>query len=231
MLPLLVGLFCAALLFSVVGGDREEAEPEEPDPPIDGDEGDDTLSGTAGDDLIRGFAGNDSLSGDAGDDTLDGGSGADRVEGGAGSDTLYARGGVDALFGGAGDDLLDGRSDDDADPSTFSADRLDGGDGDDTLLGDGNELMIGGEGADDFTVFAGAQQTAEIADFQPGQDRIVVRYDPAQGVPYAEIEPDEAGQNFFINVNGAYLARIQGEFGINGSDIVVVPVGDPVALR
>jgi len=61
----------------------------------------------------------------------------------------------DSLFGGAGDDVLDGGA---------GADRLEGGGGVDALTG--------GSGADRF-VFVPGDGIDRIADFAPGEDRLL----------------------------------------------------------
>ena len=74
--------------------------------------------------------------------------------------------GHDSLFGGAGDDIVYG--DDDAD-----TDYLNGGQGNDQLHMGENDIASGGSGSDVFyhTTQSG---TAEITDFDPNVDRIVL---------------------------------------------------------
>lgn len=183
----------------------------------------------SGDDGLNGGGGTDLLDGGAGDDLMDGGSGGDCVLGGDGNDGPTAERGADALFGGAGDDVLDSRTSDDAETGNFSFDRLDGGAGNDTLIRDGREPMRGLESADDFVVLTGVDSTGDLV---PGDDRIVIRDQPAtKSPPGFEFEPDAADQNVFLAVNGACLAQIKGEFGISAADVIVVPIGQESAPR
>jgi len=110
--------------------------------------GDDTATGGQGNDNVAGGLGNDALHGNDGDDTLLGGQGHDRLFGGAGNDNIY------------GDDDTE-------------TDYLNGGQGNDQLHMGGNDIASGGAGSDVFyhTTQSG---TAEITDFDPSVDRIVL---------------------------------------------------------
>lgn len=81
----------------------------------------------------------------------------------------------DTIFGGVGNDTITGRS-----AGAGAVDRLFGGDGGDDLLANGIEVsaegrtvMYGGAGADWF-YFDLAGNDARVADFQQGQDKIVL---------------------------------------------------------
>jgi Ca2+-binding RTX toxin-like protein len=99
----------------------------------------------------RGTGGNDQLRGSNGNDTLYGLAGNDVLLGGRGNDVLYGGVGKDILFGDRGNDLL--------------VDDYDGGD-----------LMIGGAGADTFSVgnWGNTTNANIIADFEIGSDKIKV---------------------------------------------------------
>jgi len=104
--------------------------------------------GGQGNDNVAGGLGNDALHGNDGDDTLLGGQGHDRLFGGAGNDNIY------------GDDDTE-------------TDYLNGGQGNDQLHMGGHDIASGGAGSDVFyhTTQSG---TAEITDFDPSVDRIVL---------------------------------------------------------
>lgn len=143
---------------------------------ITGGSADDNIDGGAGFDRISGMAGNDTLlAGDNGA-LLDGGAGNDLLVGGAADDYLFGRegndlliggNGHDSLEGGGGEDLLIGRATDydthllslkalfanwqstGSSASTFSALTA-------AIIDDGlNDRLIGGDGADWLSVFAG----------------------------------------------------------------------------
>lgn len=128
-----------------------------------GERGDDTLAGGAGDDALQGWGGHDALYGDAGNDGLYGGQGVDMLSGGLGDDTLDGGLGDDVLRAGSGDDRLLGGE---------GADILIAGFGDDRLIGGADDdLLSGGLGADVF-VFAGADGSDILLDFERGEDVI-----------------------------------------------------------
>ena len=130
-------------------------------------------------DLAVGFenvstgAGDDALTGDAAANVFWAGSGADAVHGGGGDDRAHGDGGADSLYGGDGEDELRGGS---------QNDRLDGGDDVDELYGDaGNDLLLGGDGADIIRGGTGIDNVRwqrgdegidQLADFDPGEDKI-----------------------------------------------------------
>jgi Ca2+-binding RTX toxin-like protein len=152
-----------------------------------GDAGNDALIGGAGDDLLAGCEGDDHIIAGSGDDTVMGGGGDDDVSGGAGADVLgggegndLVRGGLgaDEVDGGAGDDTLWGGSEasDDED-----VDFLNGGAGDDVLHLGAGDYGNGGAGADSFVLqdFAAGSPVAQITDFNPDEDGLVIYYDQA----------------------------------------------------
>ena len=92
----------------------------------------DLLDGGDGDDSVIGNAGNDTVYGGSGDDTVDAGDDGDLVDGGDGNDSLDGALGNDTLTGGAG------------------ADSLFGGDDRDYFYGGSGDVVVGGEGGDDY---------------------------------------------------------------------------------
>ena len=136
-------------------------------------------------------------------DILDGGNGNDILIGGDGSDSLFGGDDEDLLIGGDGDEeFLDGAGDDlniggagnDGFSSGAGNDTLLGGAGDDRFSGGaGNDSLLGGTGADQFN-FNPEQGIDNIADFQPGTDKIALfqgftvltRTEPGE-----TIDPDE----------------------------------------
>ena len=116
-------------------------------------------------DTILGGQGNEMLFGGDGNDLIRASVGDDRLSGGTGHDELHAGIGKQALMGGMGDDTIWGG---------LGAQFLLGDGGNDRLYaGAGNETLCGGSGRDTFTLSAASGRDV-IADFQPGQDRIVL---------------------------------------------------------
>ena len=150
--------------------------------------------------------GDDLLQGGAGDDSAHGGDGADSLSGGAGDDALHGNLGNDRLDGGAG------------------ADTLFGGWGDDTIRAGAADVVTGGEGRDvimlDGQGIAG--EAAEIMDFQPGEDSLLILYDDTLGaVPGVEIV-SVAGQVHHVLVDGALCASLTGPGAPGLEDIALV---------
>lgn len=205
------------------------------DDALAGGEGRDTLRGEIGNDRLDGGAGDDDLAGGAGDDLLDGGDGADRLLGGDGRDTLSGGAGDDLLDGGWGDDLLLAGEGDDtllggAGNDTLRASdvpgtqQLDGGAGDDRLHLAGGSVAQGGAGADAFVVDGVPEgELPRIIDFAPGEDSVVIGYDPELGPP-AELEvlpdPDQPG-GLIVVVEGQPMLRVAAA----GRDLVPEDLG------
>ncbi|MEO1677611.1 MAG: hypothetical protein AAFU80_05555 [Pseudomonadota bacterium] len=192
-------------------------DPIEPEEMQEGSAGNDTLDGDEADDFLLGGAGDDALDGGFGDDKIQGEEGDDWIWGDFGDDHLAGQAGDDRLIDGAGDDTLDGGDGNDTLIATTAdgewdfdgRDDMFGGDGDDTLVTSGGDVAHGGEGADTFFVGPGIGQLGaggapQIADFEPGTDRIVVVWNDftSDTQPELSIETreDEGG--------GEALARI-----------------------
>lgn len=221
----LTGTFNADM---VRGGDGQDA--------LFGDEGNDTLQAGAGNDELHGDFGNDSLMGEAGVDFLDGGEGNDTLDGGGDRDLLFGGEGDDVLYGGAADDflqggmgadMLSGGSGNDVLDGVFSrgsvdqddGDTLWGGDGDDTLIIGQGDVAHGGAGADTF-VSGSFVETAEFAgrveDFNPGEDRIEVIFDPAESPdPTLEVQDFADGSGADIILNGEVILSVAGAQGLD----------------
>lgn len=215
---------------------------------LEGEDGDDLLLGQGGQDVLRGGAGADVLSGGMGADSLSGGEGDDLLTGGNGADTLMGGDGQDSLSGGMGRDWLAGGAGNDALTGGGSQDTLDGGAGNDTLHGGpdgisdasidmlnggtGDDLMqigagdiaMGGDGADSFALqdFAAGLPLAEIVDYDPGQDEIVVLYDAAaHSAPELTSEPVEGTDDVRLLLDGVPVALIRDAGGMDLSQVVL----------
>ena len=165
-----------------------------------GGAGNDSLAGGTEDDILIGGSGNDALAGEGGDDLLLDTSGDNTLRGGAGNDLLL---GLDGARGTAVDPYRLAGLDPDSvvptvagiyGPQSDSFNRMldrnvkgpatgqsrtlmEGGDGDDTLSGDRDDTMVGGAGADLFSVVAGAEVPPDtgvvrVEDFRPGEDSV-----------------------------------------------------------
>ncbi|TGD44568.1 calcium-binding protein [Pseudotabrizicola sediminis] len=223
------------------GAGRDWLEGGAGDDSLYGQGGDDVLNGGAGDDLLVGGRGADQLAGGEGDDRLFGGGGADTLLGGEGQDTLDGGMGRDWLAGGAGDDLLIGGA---------GRDTLDGGAGDDTLWGGsegvsdaardwlnggaGNDLLglgpgdigTGGAGADVFQLqdFGPGLPVAEITDYTPTEDQLVLIYDASlHSAPVLSAEPVEGSEDVTLMLDGVAVALIRNAPDLDLSQITLRP--------
>lgn len=177
--------------------------------------GDDTVSGGADRDVLHGNGGDDDLSGDDGFDELFGDQGDDALFGGEGDDTLSGNG-DDLLDGGEGNDLLNGGTGNDAlngwESDVQSADFLNGGNGDDTIFAGAGDDVSGGFGADTVVLDSAAIGSAQIWDFEAGEDTLVLFYDDTEGVPEINITQDNAGiGHWLVQSNGTTLATVTGD--------------------
>ena len=177
--------------------------------------GDDTVSGGADRDVLHGNGGDDDLSGDDGFDELFGDQGDDALFGGEGDDTLSGNG-DDLLDGGEGNDLLNGGTGNDAlngwESDVQSADFLNGGNGDDTIFAGAGDDVSGGFGADTVVLDSAAIGSAQIWDFEAGEDTLVLFYDGTEGVPEINITQDNAGiGHWLVQSNGTTLATVTGD--------------------
>lgn len=176
------------LLIGEAGADR-----------IEGGAGTDSLRGGDGNDTLFGDAGDDELVGGEGDDLLSGGDGDDALEGGYGDDLLIGGNGADELEGGYGNDTLLGQS---ADGPDGAADFLNGGDGDDLLLLGAGDYGHGGAGRDSFELLniTHGDPPAQITDFDPETDQLVVYYDATlHSSPQLTTETNAAGTTLLLD--------------------------------
>lgn len=202
---------------------------------LHGDAGADVLQGADGDDSVYGHGGDDDLSGDAGGDSLVGGEGDDTLHGGAGDDVLHGElgddsltggAGADTLFGGWGDDTLSGVEDAGDVPG---ADHLNGGGGDDHILAGDDDTVTAGEGADRITLgpwITGGHQ-AEILDFAPDEDMLVILYDDiAHPDPDVALEQDADDPTLqHVLLNDVRIAAVHGAPGLTLGHLTLVAQG------
>lgn len=192
---------------------------EEGDDLLLGGTGDDDLYGHDGADTLDGGTGADSLTGGMGDDSLDGGEGDDALHGYHGHDTLDGGAGEDALFGGWGDDVISGGEDDETD-------YLNGGDGDDQITAGAGDIVTGGDGDDTVWLDGDAGGPAEITDFTPGEDNLLIEYGPTAATPKIGIEPDtDETDVYHVTLDGEEVALVHSPGGLGMADIALVPSG------
>lgn len=217
------------------------------DDTLTGGAGSDILLGAAGNDQLDGGPQDDFLVGGAGDDVLAGGAGDDVLVGMGGDNRMDGGAGNDILIGLTPDRLRPGATLDDLDSDEFltevqqkfgtlsaalqnrllanalsfegglSADRMLGGAGNDTLVGDRGDVMIGGEGADQFGALAPTValdpsdpafgQVVRIEDYVPGTDRIEVLF---EGSGAANVTVAAQGSGVVVRVNGLDVAFVAG---------------------
>lgn len=211
------------------GAGDDNVRGEEGDDTLHGDLGADTLVGGAGrdslagcedDDSLSGGAGNDSLNGGEGDDWLDGEDDADWLVGGLGNDTLFGGSGGDVVDGGAGNDAISG-----IENGLQEVDFLNGQNGNDTLAVGAGDYASGGEGEDEFVLqeWMSESSVANIMDYDPSQDQLVVVYDAdIHTDPVLTIEPNTGGTGQSILIDGAKVAVVNGA-PISLADIRLVP--------
>jgi Ca2+-binding RTX toxin-like protein len=213
------------------GGGNDTLYGQDGQDTLQGQDGDDLLYGGAGADSITGGQGDDSLFGGADHDTLIGGTGNDLVEGGSGNDWLAGGIGDDTLDGGQGSDVLDGGAGDDwlsglhGTVDDFETDYLNADAGNDTLVLGSGDLATGGDGDDTFVLhdWLSENNLAQISDYDPGQDNLVIVYDPAvHHSPTITVEPDPQSGTQKIYLDGRQLAVVSGG-QLNAGDIRLVP--------
>lgn len=198
---------------TMAGGDGDDT--------MAGGAGDDQLAGQEGDDLMRGGSGHDTLQGGAGTDTLDGGMGRDWLAGGEGDDLLVGGGSMDTLDGGDGSDTLWGGA---VGQGDMAVDFLNGGSGDDVMHLGAGDVGTGGDGADSFVlqdIYPGGPM-AEINDYNPDEDEIVVMYDPAvHDSPTLEVVPVEGSTDVTLNLDGVQVAMVRGGVGLDPAQVIL----------
>lgn len=204
---------------------------------LTGGAGDDSLSGDNGDDEVQGGAGNDQIDGGLGDDLLIGGGGMDTLAGGAGSDLLN---GLDPsgiypgelVVGQIADRLrayLDGLQPGQMSPEVLAAynrvaddtanfepgtlqnpDVLDGGSDADILIGDGGDVMTGGNGQDEFSVYTyKGDNPVQITDYQ-ADETLVLNYSGDLALVRLDITDDPTNGQTLIQFDGVTVVVLQG---------------------
>lgn len=220
------------------GGGNDLLHGEDGQDILFGDEGDDRLYGHGGDDRMAGDAGRDTLHGGQGDDRLSGGTDNDALHGNHGNDQLQGGAGEDTLFGGFGNDLIFGISDSSAEtdlPLPDGKDYLNGGDGNDTVIGGASDVITAGAGADDIVLgdWMAEHEAAEIMDFEPGEDRLLVVWDlDADPEPDVNLtsDPDAPGM-IKVTIGGEEVAQLRSDELVAASDILIVRETDLPFLR
>lgn len=213
---------------------------------LHGGDGDDDLRGEAGDDLLfghndqdhlHGGDGDDTLHGGAGDDTLHGGPGNDALHGGLGNDHLVGGQGQDTLFGGLGDDTLIGAAfnpEAEGLQDLDGRDYLNGGPGDDVILAGKEDIVTTGTGADSVILgdWLDGDHQAEILDFSPDEDSLVVVYDDTDGSePEVTLEPDsENPDHQRLLVNGEAITLITNAQGLTLDHVSLLPQSELASM-
>lgn len=185
---------------------------------ISGGEGRDSLMGSEGSDTLHGSAGNDSLIGGSEDDWIFGDEDDDWLLGGEGNDTLIGGAGRDEIDGGTGNDFLSGVEVED---QPQEVDNLNGQDGNDRIMVGAGDSASGGEGEDEFILqeWMNESQVAQVLDYDPGQDQLVIVYDAAVHTdPVLTIEPNATGSGQSVFIDGSKVAVVYGG-PINVADI------------
>jgi hypothetical protein len=195
--------------------------------PIAGTDTDDVLRGSDRPEAIDGGFGDDVLRGEGGDDTLDGGAGDDRMLGLSGDDLLSDGDGADTLRGGGGADTIAGDARGAPDGAPDGRDHLHGGAGDDSLHVGRMDFATGGAGADDFTLAPGIGigEQAEIVDFDPEEDRLVLLWDDSSGGPPPEItlgKVEDSDGLMRVLADGIVVAHVAGGSALSVADISLV---------
>lgn len=196
---------------------------------LTGKDSDDLLEGEDGDDNLDAGAGNDTLVGGAGDDTLFGGGGDDLLRGGSGNDTLIDGEGDDTLAGGEGDDTIIGTAINEAGLEQEGRDHLYGEGGDDSIHVGAKDFVTGGTGADTFTVAAGIGigEQAEIVDFEPSEDKLVLLWDDSLDAAPPELTLgaiEDAADMAQVLLDGVVVAHVAGAQDLRVEDIELVPM-------
>lgn len=177
---------------------------------LNGNKGNDSISGagSSGNNTLRGGQGDDTLTGGT-KDTMYGDLGNDLIIGGA-SNMIYGNKGKDYLIaadnctlrGGKDDDILVGGTN-----STLYGDL-----GNDVLFaGNGNNVLIGGDGIDEFRIANTALPGAVniIADFKAGTDAISLASVPG-ATSFESLRFTQNSADVLISISGKDVALVQG---------------------
>lgn len=111
------------------------------------------------------------------------------------------------------------------------ADYLNGGSGDDTILAGAGDIVTGGAGADQIILgdwIASDEAAAQILDFEPGQDLLVVSY--ADDGPEPEISFEATGALTRVFADGTCVATLAGADAISIEDIALLPQSEALTF-
>ena len=182
---------------------------------LEGSENPDTITGGDIDDVLSGLAGEDTIIGGAGDDSIFGGDGNDDLFGGDGNDVIRGEEGDNALAGDDGDDRLIVSTSGNA----FAT----------------NNVLTGGAGADTFQLNFNRESDSdneveqpvgltEVTDFQPGEDRVVVRgLDGTQ----APVYNTDTG---ILSLDDLEIVQLSSDLGISEDDIEIAGNNNPISI-
>ena len=223
---------------TLFGGDGNDlAQGDEGNDFIATGSGDDTVEGGEGDDFADAFTGNDVLDGGEGNDTLLGNDGDDIITGGEGGDALIGGDGIDDIAGGDGDDFIlagagadvaTGGAGNDTLSSGGGGDELFGDDDRDTFYGTPGDVVVGGEGGDDFdTLIVNGPAEIEYVDGDPATEAGTVFFLDGDGLRsgetlvFSEIEQVTIrtldgdgvvdGTEFGDSIDGSYTGDLEGD--------------------
>ena len=171
-----------------------------------------------GDDLVSGDAGSDQIFGGEGRDTVLGGQGNDSIDGGLDNDLIFGGDGADEVFGGAGDDTIWGQA---MGAFDMELDFLNGGDGNDVLMLGQADIANGGAGHDIFEITDYGGLAADIVDFDPSQDHLVIQYDAAQiPNPMISVQTGPDGSTYVL-LNDVTLVTLSNGVTIDANDVIL----------
>jgi Ca2+-binding RTX toxin-like protein len=105
-------------------------------------------------------------------------------------------------------------------------DFLNGGEGDDALHLGAGDHGDGGAGADVFWLddIAPGDPPAQIMDYRPDEDALVMLYDPmVHGNPVVSIHSDEGSPDAVVLIDGVPVANVLGGAGLRAEDVSLLP--------
>lgn len=241
ILALLALTGIVSALSGLVGSTEDDTDDDAVETTAQGTEGDDILQiegdleridGREGDDLLIGSADNDTLGGGPDDDLLIGGKGDDLLKGGVQHDILVGIGDFEDLDS----DALQALENDEAAaealiqdllnvPDSSGAETLEGGYGKDLLLMGHGDIATGGDQVDSFAFFdqplveGASPAPAEITDFDPETEALILPYEPSGPVPAAVIETQ--GGDAVITIDGTPKIILRGMGGLLTAEHVI----------
>ena len=112
-------------------------------------------------------------------------------------------------------------------------DYLNGGGGDDVILAGKGDVVTTGSGADSVLLgdWLTAAHQAEILDFSPADDMLMVFYDDTVPEPEVTLEPDaDHPEDLRLLLDGTEIARIADAAGLTLAHIALVPQSELAGL-